>query len=188
MSKDTRYYTTHGDDGYTDLLGDQRVPKHHDQPAAYGDVDETQAALGMARALMGDADAKGVILTVQRDLYHLMAELAATRKAAPQFRVIDAARVAWLEAQTDAFGAGIHLPKAFTVSGDSPAGAALDLARTVCRRAERGVVKLHFDGRIENPDLLRYLNRLSSLLFVLSKYEDALGGQSEVTITKTIDA
>lgn len=181
-----KYYTTTGDDGYTDLLGDQRVPKNHDKPTAYGEVDETQAALGMARALLDDAEVNGVIKTVQRDLYQLMSELAATREAAPQFRKIDAARVAWLEEQTDSFGARIQLPKEFTVSGDTQAGAALDMARTISRRAERSVVKLYFDGQMENIELMRYLNRLSSLLYVLSKYADALSGHSDVTITKDI--
>lgn len=185
MPEDIQYYTTTGDDGTTGLLGKGRVKKYHPRPEAYGDVDETQAALGLARAAMSGADAAAVVLQAQRHLYHLMAELAATPDAAPQFRVIGAEQVAWLEAQTDAYGARIALPAEFTVSGDTAAGAALDLARTVARRAERRVVKLLDDGYIENGELLRYLNRLSSLLFVLARYEDALGGHSAVTLAKT---
>ena len=179
-----RYYTTTGDDGSTGLLGNERVKKYHPRPEAYGAVDEAQVALGMARAVMGDEKAAGVVLQAQRDLYHLMAELAATREAAPQFRRIDAERVRWLEAQTDAYGARIVLPRGFVVSGDSVAGAALDFARTVIRRAERRVVKLYDEGYIENSELIRYLNRLSSLAFVLARYEDALSGRSGVTLAE----
>ena len=180
--KATRFYTTDGDDGTTGLLGDQRVKKYHPQPEAYGDVDETQAALGIARALMQGDDAAQLILRIQRDLYHMMAELAATPEAAGRFRVIDTERVSWLETQTDTYGAQLNLPKAFTVSGDTQSGAALDVARTVTRRAERRVVQLLDEGYIENEELVRYLNRLSSLLYVLSRYEDALSGQSAVTL------
>ncbi len=185
MPDEVTYYTTTGDDGTTGLLGKGRVKKYHPRPEAYGDVDEAQAALGMARAAMSDAGAAGVVLQAQRHLYHLMAELAATREAAPQFRTIGAEQVAWLEAQTDAYGARITLPAEFTVSGDTAAGAVLDFARTVTRRAERRVVKLLDDEYIENGELVRYLNRLSSLLFVLARYEDALSGQSAVTLAKT---
>ncbi len=184
MSEPLKYYTTDGDDGTTGLLGQARVKKYHPRPESYGDVDEAQAALGVARAAMQDAEAAAVVLQTQRDLYHLMAELAATPQAAHHFRTIDAARVAWVEAHTDRYGARLDLPPEFTVSGDSVSGAALDLARTVVRRAERRVVKLYDDGLIENPELMRYLNRLSSLLFVLSRYEDALAGQGKVRLAR----
>lgn len=183
---DFKYYTADGDDGTTGLLGEGRVKKYHPRPMAYGDVDEAQAVLGVARAAVQGKDVAAVVLQAQRDLYHLMAELAATEETAPQFRRIDAARVAWLEAQTDAFGERIALPREFTVGGDSTAGAALDVARTVVRRAERRVVRLYDDGLIQNGELIRYLNRLSSLLFVLSRYEDAVGGQSKVKLGKGI--
>jgi cob(I)alamin adenosyltransferase len=188
MSEPTKYYSADGDDGATGLLGKGRVKKYHPRPAAYGEVDETQAALGMARAIMIDRDAAQVILQAQRDLYLLMAELAATPEAAPQFRQIDSARVSWLEQQTDSYGARVVLPHAFTVGGDSPAGAALDFARTVARRAERAVVRLFDEGFIENADLLRYMNRLSSLLYVLSRYEDVLGGNSGATLAQESDS
>lgn len=179
-----KYYTTEGDDGTTGLLGKGRVKKYHPRPAAYGDVDEAQAALGMARAVITDAGAANVILQVQRHLYHLMAELAATAEAAAQFRTIDESHVAWLAEQTDAYGARIKLPPEFTIGGDSVPGAALDFARTVVRRAERGVVRLLDEGYIENRHLVSYLNRLSSLLYVLSRYEDALSGRSSTTLAK----
>lgn len=184
MARVDRFYTTTGDDGTTSLLGEGRVKKHHPRPEAYGAVDEAQTALGMARALMSDAQAAEIVLKTQRDLYLVMSELAATKEAAPRFRKIEASHVEWLETQTDLYGDRVKLPKAFVVSGDSVAGAALDVARTVIRRAERRVVRLMDDGMIDNPHLIRYLNRLSSLAFVLARYEDALSGKSSVTLAK----
>jgi cob(I)alamin adenosyltransferase len=173
-----------GDDGTTGLLGEGRVKKYHPRPEAFGAVDEAQAALGVARAAIHDQETPDVILQVQRDLYHLMAEMAATREAAPKFRMINAGRVQWLEAQTDAYGERLSLPSEFTVSGDTAAGAALDMARTIVRRAERQTVRLFDEGMVDNRELIRYLNRLSALLFVLSRYEDSRGGQGSVTLAK----
>ncbi len=179
-----KFYSSTGDDGTTGLLGEGRVKKYHPQPEAYGDVDEAQAALGAARAVMRDAQAAAVVLQAQRDLYHLMAELAATPDVQAAFRRIDAARVAWVEAQTDHYGDRLNLPPEFVISGDSLPGAALDVARTVVRRAERRVVRLLDEGIITNTELVRYLNRLSSLCFVLARYEDALAGSGRVTLAK----
>lgn len=182
--KVAKYYTTTGDDGTTGLLGEGRVKKHHPRPEAYGAVDEAQTALGMARALMTDREAAEVVLKAQRDLYHVMAELAATKAAAPRFRKVDAEFVQWVEQKTDYYGARLTLPKEFVVSGDSVPGAALDVARTTIRRAERRVVRLADEAMIDNEHLIRYLNRLSSLAFVLARYEDALSGRSQVTLAK----
>ena len=174
-----------GDDGFTSLLGEGRVAKYMPQPEAYGTVDEASAAIGVARAAAVGQPCRELLLAAQRDLYHVMAELAATQQTATQFRTIDAARVSWLEQQTDAVTAQIQLPKEFVIPGDSLPGAHLDLARTIVRRAERLVVRLLHDGLIENVELVRYLNRLSSLLFVLSLNENALSGISQVTLAKT---
>lgn len=184
MPRIDKFYSTTGDDGTTSLLGQGRVKKYHPRPEAYGAVDEAQTAFGVARAVMKDREAAGIVLRAQRDLYHLMAELAATREAAPQFRTISADSVKWVEEQTDRYGAQIELPQDFVVSGDSVAGAALDMARTITRRAERRAVKLADEGMIENPHLVRYLNRLSSLAFVLARYEDALSGASSATLAR----
>jgi len=181
------FYTRAGDDGFTSLLGEGRVAKYMPQPEAYGTVDEASAAMGIARAATQSEDTRRLLLTAQRDLYHLMAELAATQQTAPLFRKIDAARVAWLEEQTDRITQRIQLPKEFVVPGDSLPGAYLDLARAIVRRAERVVVHLLHDGLIENIELVRYLNRLSSLLFVLELYESALAGVSNVTLAKQVE-
>ncbi len=178
-------YTRTGDDGFTGLLGEGRVAKYMPQPEAYGTVDEASAAMGIARAAAASELTRERLLAAQRDLYKMMAELAATQQTAGQFRSIDAARVAWLESETDAVTAMIELPRAFVVPGDSLSGAYLDLARTIVRRAERIVVRLVHDGLVENVELVRYLNRLSSLLFVLSLYESALAGVKQITLAKT---
>ena len=180
----TQLYTRTGDDGYTSLLGEGRVAKFSPQPEAYGTVDEANAAMGVARVAAQNEHTKEILLTAQRDLYRLMAELAATPKTAQRFRSIDEGRVQWVEEQTNAITALVKLPREFVVPGDSLPGAYLSLARAIVRRAERLVVHLLHDGIIENAQLVRYLNRLSSLLFVLQLYEDALSGQSNVTLAK----
>jgi cob(I)alamin adenosyltransferase len=185
--KSGHLYTRAGDDGYTGLLGEGRVAKYMPQPEAYGTVDEASAAIGVARAAAASAQTKQLLVAVQRDLYKLMAELAATQQTAAQFRSIDQAHVQWLEEQTDAVTALVELPREFVVPGDTLAGAYLDMARTIVRRAERVVVHLLHDGIIENVHLVRYLNRLSSLLFVLGLYETALAGASLVTLVKERD-
>jgi cob(I)alamin adenosyltransferase len=180
----TQLYTRTGDDGYTRLLGEGRVAKYMPQPEAYGTVDEASSAMGVARAASRCERVKELLLVSQRDLYLLMAELAATPKTAERFRRIDEARVKWLEEQTDAITALVQLPREFVIPGDSLPSAYLSLARTVVRRAERLVVHLLHDGVIENVQLVRYLNRLSSLLFVLQLYEDAQSGQAGATLAK----
>jgi cob(I)alamin adenosyltransferase len=170
------YFSGNGDDGYTSLLGDERVPKSDPRPEAYGTIDEASAALGWARSLALDEDSRRVTAQVQRDLYQLMSEVAATKENAAQFRAINRDRVAWLEDQVKRIGERVALPKEFVIGGDSRSGAAYDMARTVVRRAERRVAKLVLEGDLENPQLLVYLNRLSSLCFVLSLWANVQEG------------
>ena len=170
---DSQFYTGRGDDGYTGLLGPERVPKYDPRPEAYGTVDEAQAALGLARAAGCTPLAGEIVLAVQRDLYLLMAELAAAGAADSPFAgSVQAAHVAQLESWLAELEAQVTMPREFVVPGDSGPGAALHLARTVVRRAERRAVRLADDGLLDNGDVVRYLNRLSSLLFVLALFED----------------
>jgi cob(I)alamin adenosyltransferase len=145
------FYTRTGDDGYTGLLGDERVPKYHPVTEAVGVIDEAAAALGVARAACQGERSPVLILTIQRDLYHLMAEIASSRENAARFRQIDASRVKWLEEQTDLLSNQVEMPKDFILPGDSSAGAAFALARTIIRRAERSVARLYHEQLIENP-------------------------------------
>ena len=181
------YFTGRGDDGTTGWLGEGRIPKFGPRPEAYGTVDEASAALGVARSL-AEAPAVGeVVIQIQRDLYHLMAEVASPKETSSQFRKVDADRVRWLEDQMERFGRQVALPSEFVVPGDSHAAAAFDLARTVVRRAERLVARLQAEGELENVDLLRYLNRLSSLCFVLELVENQRAGFDRPRLAKADD-
>jgi len=171
------FYTGKGDSGKTGLLGDERVPKHHPRIEALGALDEASAALGLARASCKASQTPPILRTAQRDLYRLMSEVAATPENADRFKGIDAERVAWLEKQTDEISEMISLPKEFILPGDTPSGAALSLARAVVRRAERRVTELFELGELDNDELLRYINRLSSLCFVLEILENRAAGQ-----------
>ena len=180
----TKFYTQTGDDGYTGLLGEGRLAKHAPRIEAIGALDEATAALGMARAACQLPQTAELILTVQRDLYQLMAEVAATPENAARFRQISAERVAWLEEQTDAISARVPLPREFILPGDSLPGASLALARTIVRRAERRVAGLIHTGELENRQLLRYLNRLSSLCFILELQENQAAGNPSPTLAR----
>jgi cob(I)alamin adenosyltransferase len=172
------FYTRTGDDGTTGLLGKGRVSKRHPRIEALGALDESTATLGWARAQVRDPRCGPLLLESQRDLYKLMAEVAATPEQADRFHTIDASRVAWLEAQIDALTATVTMPREFIIPGDTAAGAALSLARAVIRRAERRVVELFDAHELANPELQRYLNRLSSLCFVLELVENAAAGKN----------
>ncbi len=173
-----KFYTRTGDDGTTGLLGEGRVPKTHPRIEALGVLDESTATLGWARAQARDPRSGGILLEAQRDLYKLMAEVAATAGTAGQFHFIDAARVTWLESQIEQLSATVTMPREFILPGDSLAGAALSMARAVIRRAERRVVELLDAKEISNPELVPYLNRLSSLCFVLELVENAAAGKN----------
>lgn len=179
-----KFYTSRGDDGTTGILGGGRVPKDHPRPEAVGTIDEANAALGVARAACQSTQSAEMILVIQRDLYGLMGEVAATIENAERFRVIDNKRVEWLETQIEELSKTVDTQSEFIVPGDTAAGAALDLARTIVRRAERRLTGLWRDNEIENPELLRYLNRLSSLCFVLEIFETQASGKKGPTLAK----
>jgi cob(I)alamin adenosyltransferase len=177
------FYTRAGDDGSTGLLGEGRLPKHHPRIETIGALDEASAALGLARALCQDPQSKPILMEVQRDLYALMAEVAATPENTERFRTLGLPRVQWLESQADHFSAMVPLPAEFILPGDSLSGAALALSRTIVRRAERRVAELLDSDEIRNPILLQYLNRLSSLCFALELLENQSAGH-DTTLAK----
>lgn len=169
MPAQARVTTRTGDDGRTSLYGRARVPKHDPRIALLGDLDEAQSAMGLARALAKRAVARD-LLELQRALYVLMAQVAASPERPAARRVSDA-DVAELERRTAALRAKAAIPAQFVVPGAEPGSAALDLARTVVRRAERGAAKLFHDGALDG-EVLRYLNRLSDVLFVLARVQE----------------
>jgi cob(I)alamin adenosyltransferase len=174
-----RIYTKTGDDGTTGLLYGGRIAKNDLVTEAYGTTDEAVAALGLARALSDDDVLASDLLTLQRELFVVGADLATNpserAKLVPEVSLVTEEMVRRLEHRIDDLVARRPLPGAFVVPGANPASATLDVARAVVRRAERRVVEL--DGTREvNPELRRYLNRLSDLLFVLARWE---AGESE---------
>lgn len=167
----SHYYTRKGDDGLTTWIGKGRLNKFDLRMETLGSVDEASAALGLARGLSTNPRIKEILLHIQRDLSAMMAEIAADPKEAVKFRTTDEEKVTWLEQQADAIMETVEPPASFVMSGDTPGGGALDMSRAVIRRAERRLVELSETGGVENPALIAYLNRSSSLLFVLELLE-----------------
>jgi cob(I)alamin adenosyltransferase len=170
-----RIYTKTGDDGTTGLLYGGRVPKSDLATEAYGTVDEAVAALGVARAACGEGEAEvaATILRIQRELFVVGADLATNPAERDRLTagvsLVTPEMVEALERDIDRRVAAKPLPNAFIVPGATPLSAALDVARSTVRRAERRVVELESSGRTVNPDARRYLNRLSDLLFVMAR-------------------
>jgi cob(I)alamin adenosyltransferase len=169
------FYTRLGDEGFTDLLGG-RVPKYDPRPETYGTLDEATSCIGYARAVALSERTRSILIEVQRDLYLMMAELAFSPEMQQQRYHITQEHIDRIEAETDRLEADVPLPPHFILPGDSQSGAMLDIARTVIRRAERLAVRLAHDGLIDNGQILAYLNRLSSLLFILGRFEDREAG------------
>ena len=160
-----------GDTGYTGLLGEQRVPKYDPRPDTFGTVDEATSALGLARAASTDPQVKDIIYQVQQELYLLMGELATPPENYEKMGLrMTIEHVQRLEQVEESLKQEVEIPNKFIIPGDSFDGAALDLARTIIRRAERMAVKLLHDGVIQNGEVVRYLNRLSDLIFILARY------------------
>lgn len=179
-----KIYTKTGDGGDTGLFGGGRVPKNHPRVAAYGDVDELNAVIGAARSVEMMPRIDEVLAPVQRDLFALGALLATPdhekmKEQLSKARISDA-RIAQLEQAIDDGEAELEPLKAFIMPGGTPKAAALHVARTVCRRAERSVISLQKDTEIPQIVII-YLNRLSDLLFVLARVANRRAGAGEVT-------
>jgi cob(I)alamin adenosyltransferase len=183
----SKYFTGSGDDGTSGLLGEGRVTKDNPRLEAIGAIDEANAALGLVRATSKNLTTQEIITTIQRDLYKLMAEISATPENAAKFRTINFERVRWLEEQIASIGDGIEMPKEFILPGDTIVGGILDLARTIIRRSERRVSSLFHKGELENGELLRYLNRLSSFCYVLELSESRSSNDSRISLAKNED-
>lgn len=174
-----RIYTTTGDDGTTGLLYGGRISKADLATEAYGTTDEAVAAMGLARALCEAPALQEDILALQRELFVVGADLATNprqrAKLSPEVSLVTDAMVRRLETRIDDLVEEQALPEVFVVPGANPGSAALDLARGVVRRAERRVVEMEQAGRSVNPEIRRYLNRLSDLLFVLARWQAGEG-------------
>jgi cob(I)alamin adenosyltransferase len=179
-----KIYTKTGDAGDTGLFGGGRVPKDDPRVEAYGDVDELNAVIGMARAIEPLPRIDEVLVPMQRDLFSIGALLATPDLDKMHKHLakanIDDRRIRELEQTIDDSDRDLEPLKAFIIPGGSRKGAMLHVARTVCRRAERRVV--HLQREVEIPQLVVvYLNRLSDLLFTLARLANVLTGAGEVT-------
>lgn len=171
------FYTAKGDMGDTGFLGEGRISKTSVRIEAVGAVDEASAALGLARALVESNKIRTILLQVQKQLYQLMSELAADPDVADKFDKIGEEQVQWLEEQIASLENAVVLPREFIIPGENPSSGALALARTVVRRAERRAIALFEIKGIQKSVLIAYLNRLSSLIFILEVYESSLSGR-----------
>jgi cob(I)alamin adenosyltransferase len=177
-------YTRTGDEGTTGLFGGGRVPKDHPRVAAYGDVDELNAAIGVVRATPPTDLADGLLESIQRDLFALGGHLATPDPdkvaKALERATLSESRITEFEQAIDSTDAELAPLRAFILPAGTPKAAALHLARTVCRRAERSVVSLAREDQAP-PLFITYLNRLSDLLFTLARLSNHHGGPGDVT-------
>lgn len=166
-------FSQKGDEGYTSLLGGQRIPKCEARPEVYGTLDEASSALGLAKASAQGARTREIILQIQKDLLVLGAELATAEEDLPKYpQRITAAHVISLERLIDELQKDVTIGGEFILPGGTLSSAAIDLARTIVRRAERKAVSLRQEKVICNGEVLRFLNRLADLLFTLARYEE----------------
>lgn len=178
-----KIYTRAGDAGETGLYGGQRVPKDATRVKAYGSVDELNAALGVALAQTEDAEARDILARIQGELFEVGADLATPSERGDAVPRLHADATARLEAEMDRFDTELTPLRHFILPGGSPGGAALHLARAVCRRAERHVVTLAFSEDV-SPEVRRYLNRLSDHLFTLARLVNQRAGSAETEWTR----
>lgn len=159
----SKIYTRKGDKGTTSLDGRTRLPKDHDRVNALGNIDELNSAIGLVLSFTSENDIKKILIEIQQNLFNLGGELC------PPFHlVIDAEKVTELENILDTWNKQLPPLKEFLLPGGPPSAAACHLARTICRRAERSLVTLNKNETL-NPEILRYMNRLSDVLFVAAR-------------------
>jgi cob(I)alamin adenosyltransferase len=169
-------FSRKGDGGETSLLGGQRVPKYDARPETYGTLDEASSALGVARAATKNPSIKEIILSVQKDLLTMGAELSSQPEDIQKLgRRIGAGDVQRLEKIIDELQENVTLKNEFIYPGETIISAQIDMARTIIRRAERKAARLKADGLVNNVEIHKYLNRLADMLFVLARYEEQKG-------------
>ncbi|HZA19629.1 MAG TPA: cob(I)yrinic acid a,c-diamide adenosyltransferase [Actinomycetota bacterium] len=175
-----KIYTRGGDDGMTGLLYGGRVPKDDPRTSVYGTLDEVVSALGIARAAGLVDRVEAAVVRIQRQMFVVGAQLATQEKnqnkLTPGVSRVTSEMTGEAEAEIDALVADHPLPDEFILPGETAGSAGLDLARTIVRRAEREAVALDRQDLVPDPEILRYLNRVSDLLYALARYEEAERG------------
>lgn len=171
-----KIYTKYGDEGTTGLLYGGRVSKNDPHTEAYGITDEAVSTMGLARTMSDDPKVKYILRELQKELFTVAAELATEPERYDMFKrhfkPVSMEMVTKIEQLIDELEEGVEMPNVFILPGGSSASAAIDMARCIIRTAERRVVALHEQGKLTNPDILNYMNRLGDLLFVLARYQD----------------
>ena len=176
-----KIYTKTGDAGTTGLFGGPRVSKDDPRICAYGSVDELNAVLGIVRSVGLDDQLDSLLKTVQDSLFSIGAELATPEPEKHALKWAGATHVATLEHAIDEFDSRLPPLRTFVLPGGSPGASHLHLARTVCRRSEREIVKLRHDPRISDvSEIVIFLNRLSDLLFVMARLTNQIQGVPDV--------
>lgn len=164
-------FSKRGDGGETSLLTGERVSKGSLRPETYGTLDEASSVLGLAKALTRNEKLQGMVQAIQEDLLVLGAQLAGTEDKPGEWRV-ESRHVERLEEWIEALQREVPLPRRFVLPGANPVSAALDMARTVVRRAERCAVRMKESGLLKEPMVHAYLNRLADLLFTMARYAE----------------
>jgi cob(I)alamin adenosyltransferase len=165
-----KYFTSKGDQGQTDQLGKTRISKSHIRIRCLGAIDESSAALGLARAQADDPELHQVVKEIQADLYQIMSLVALEEPNPKSFPDLKEDRLNWLENKTEEYGAKTDTPRGFILPGENLPSASFGLARTITRRAERNLVELKEQDLLYSDTALAYLNRLSSFCFVIELY------------------
>jgi len=166
-------FSKKGDGGETSLLGGQRIPKYDPRPDTYGTLDEASSVLGVARAMAKNGKVKEIILSVQKDLLTIGADLSALPEDLHHLkRRIGEGDVGRLEEIIDDLQKDVKLKGEFIYPGETVVSAQIDVGRTIIRRAERKAGRLKMESLIANDEILRYLNRLADMLFVLARFEE----------------
>lgn len=166
-------FSKKGDQGTTSLLTGSRVSKASLRPEAYGTLDEASSALGLAKALTRNETIREMIQAVQEDLLILGAQLSTDSNTGPAAgHAIGTERTEKLERWIETIQKEVELPRRFIFAGENPVGAAIDLGRTIIRRAERRTMALKEAGELDSPEAHAYLNRLADFLFTLARFAD----------------
>ncbi len=178
------FFTRSGDAGDTGLLGKERISKASLRIEVIGCLDETNAALGIVRSNSQSVEIQKLVIEIQKLLYQVMTEVAATEENVARFTLINVQHVLQIEQIIRQYSEKVEIPKEFIVPGDSKSGAFISFARTLIRKSERRMTELFEKDEIKNIQLLRFLNRLSSLFFVLELYENQASGNKNQTLVK----
>jgi cob(I)alamin adenosyltransferase len=181
-----KLFTGRGDDGTTGLLHGGRLSKADIRMEAIGTLDELNATLANTKCLEVTSGDRQILERIQKDLYQLMAELASEKADDSMKYRLSAEQVVFLEQSLQKVGEQVEMPRGFILAGATQTAAAFDLCRTVARRAERRVVDLNAHSNLDNPQVMRYLNRLSSLLYLFEIYYSKLTDTQNITYTKDL--